>query len=115
MAADFLQQAAGLVDGGASGAATIDTPLGSDVKFHAMGGIEGLSRPFVYEVDVVSSRSDIAGSELLGESVTVHLSVGDDEGDSRHWNGRVTSVQYIDTSDDGDSRYRLTIRPGCGS
>ena len=107
----ILEQMAGAVGAGSSGPATIDTPLGSDVKFHSMGGIEGLSRSFVYEVDVVSDRSDISASELLGESVTVHLSVGDDDGDVRHWNGRVTGVEYIDTSDDGDSRYRLTVRP----
>ncbi len=108
----ILEQASSLLGGGSTdSAATIDTPLGGDVKFHAMGGIEGLSRPFVYEVDVVSDRSDIAASELLGQSVTVHLSVGDDDGDVRHWNGRVTGLQYIDTSDDGDSRYRLTVRP----
>jgi Phage tail baseplate hub (GPD) len=32
-------------------------------------------------------------------------------GDVRHSNGHVTGLQYIDTSDDGDSRYRLTVRP----
>ncbi len=106
-----LGQPLGLTDSGKGTAATIDTPLGSDVKFHAMGGYEGLSRPFVYEVDVVSGRSDIAASELLGQPVTVHLSVGDDQGDTRHWNGRVARLQYLDTSDDGDSRYRLTVRP----
>jgi type VI secretion system secreted protein VgrG len=106
-----LEPPLGLTDAGAGTPATIDTPLGSDVKFHALGGIEGLSRLFVYEIDVVSDRSDIAASELLGQSVTVHLSVGDEDGDVRHWNGRVTGLQYIDTSDDGDSRYRLTVRP----
>jgi type VI secretion system secreted protein VgrG len=100
-----------LTDSEESPAATIDTPLGSDVRFHAMGGDEGLSRPFVYEIDVISDRSDIKPSELLGQSVTVHLSMGDDDGDLRHWNGRVTRLDYIDTSDDGDSRYRLTVRP----
>ncbi|HTB76053.1 MAG TPA: contractile injection system protein, VgrG/Pvc8 family, partial [Polyangiaceae bacterium] len=91
----ILEQASSLLGvGSTDSAATIDTPLGADVKFHAMGGIEGLSRPFVYEVDVVSDRSDISASELLGQSVTVHLSVGDDDGDVRHWNGRVTGLQY---------------------
>jgi type VI secretion system secreted protein VgrG len=107
----FILDRVGAPDAGSDSPATIDTPLGADVRFHAMGGIEGLSRPFTYEIDVVSDRSDIAASELLGQSVTVHLSVGDDDGDVRHWNGRVTALQYIDTSDDGDSRYRLTVRP----
>jgi type VI secretion system secreted protein VgrG len=107
----ILDQVEGLLGSGSGGSsATIDTPLGADVKFHSMGGIEGLSRPFAYEVDVVSDRSDIQPSELLGQSVTVHLTLADDE-DPRHWNGLVTGLQYIDTSDDGDSRYRLTVRP----
>src|SRR5277367_5774057 len=88
---------------GSSGPATIDTPLGDDVRLHAMGGVEALSQLFAYEVDVTSDRSDIAASELLGQSVTVHLSANDDEGDVRHWNGRVTEVTFIDTSDDGTS------------
>ena len=99
------------VDSRTAGPATLDTPLGGDVRFHSMGGIEGLSRPFTYEIDVVSDRSDIKPSELLGQPATVHLSLGDEEGDVRHWNGLVTALQYIDTSDDGDSRYRLVIRP----
>jgi type VI secretion system secreted protein VgrG len=107
----FILDRVGAPDAGSDSPATIDTPLGADVRFHAMGGIEGLSRPFAYEIDVVSDRSDIVASELLGQSVTVNLSVGDDDGDVRHWNGRVTALQYIDTSDDGDSRYRLTVRP----
>jgi type VI secretion system secreted protein VgrG len=105
----IIEQATQLVNGSAGAVATIDTPLGDAVKFHSMGGIEGLSRPFVYEIDVVSDRTDITSSELLGQSVTVHLAAGDD-GDVRHWNGQVTGLQYLDTSDDGDSRYRLTMR-----
>jgi type VI secretion system secreted protein VgrG len=91
--------------------ATIVTPLGDDVALHAMGGIEGISRPFVYEVDVVSHRADIKASELLGKSVTVQLATEDEENDVRHWNGLVTAFMYVDTSDDGDSRYKLTVRP----
>jgi type VI secretion system secreted protein VgrG len=103
----ILDQIAAATD--SESAATIDTPLQGDVVLHSMGGIEGLSRPFAYDVDVVSRRSDIEPSELLGQSVTVHLSAGGN--DVRHWNGLVTTFQYIETSDDGDSRYRLTVRP----
>ncbi len=109
----LLDQAADLlgVAAGSDSPATIDTPLGDALVLHSMGGIEGLSQPFVYEVDVVSQRSDIEPSELLGQSVTIHLDSGDDEGDVHHWNGLVSALQYLETSDDGDSRYRLTVRP----
>ncbi len=89
----------------------LETPLGSDLTFHSMEGSEGLSRPFVYEVDVLSRRPDLEPSDLLGHSVTVHLDVGDDEGRTRVWNGRVTRLEYHGASDDGLSRYRLTMRP----
>jgi type VI secretion system secreted protein VgrG len=109
----ILEDVVGALDAatGSTGPATIDTPLGDDVRFQVMGGIEALSQLFAYQVDVTSDRSDIAASELLGQSVTVHLATNDDDGDTRHWNGRVTEVTYIETSDDGTSRYRMTLRP----
>jgi type VI secretion system secreted protein VgrG len=96
---------------GLDGPATIDTPLGASVRFHSMGGLEELSQPFAFQVDVTSDRADIAASELLGASVTVQLAASDGSGDVRYWNGRVTELTYVDTSDDGSSRYRITLRP----
>ncbi len=106
---DAFEGALGSLASGGGGPATIDTPLGAHTRFHSMGGIEGLSRPFAYEIDVTSDRSDIAASELLGQSVTVHLTMPG--ADARHWNGHVTALTYVETSDDGVSRYRLIVRP----
>ena len=100
------------MDAQAKGPVTLDTPLGGGVTFHSMGGVEGLSRLFAYELDVLSPRANLKSSDLLGHSVTVHLqrSDGDDE-QLRHWNGCVTRFQYLGTGDDESSRYRLTVHP----
>jgi type VI secretion system secreted protein VgrG len=99
------------MDASKTGPITISTPLADDVMFHSMGGIEGLSQTFAYEVDVVSMRSDITANKLLGEPVTVHLELNDEAAQVRHWNGRVTRFEYLETDDDGQSFYRLTLRP----
>ncbi len=90
---------------------TLETPLGTHLTFHSMGGIEGLSRLFVYELDAVSDRSDIKPSEIVDHPITVHLALGDDDDHVHYWNGRVVRIQYLATGDDGMSRYRLTLRP----
>jgi type VI secretion system secreted protein VgrG len=90
---------------------TLDTPLGQDLTFRSMGGFEALSQPFVYELDVLSTRSDIKAAELLDQPVTVHLDLSGDGDELRHWNARVVRFQYLSTDDDDMSRYRLTLRP----
>ncbi len=94
-----------------AGPITLDTPLGSALTFRSMRGFEGLSQPFVYELDVMSNRSDVNPVELLDEPVSVHLDLPQEEGHLRHWNGRVVHFQYLSTDDDGWSHYRLTLRP----
>ncbi len=99
------------MDARSAGPITIDTPLGDELTFHSMGGVEALSLPFVYEIDVLGSRADVDAADLLGHPATVHLQPSDEAGQPRHWNGRVTGFEYVGTGDDELSRYRLTIRP----
>jgi len=99
------------MDSQAIGPITIDTSLGDDVMFHSMQGLEAISRPFAFEVEVVSPRADIRAEELLGQSVTVNLDRTDDADTPRSWNGLVSFVQYIETGNDDRTRYRLTLRP----
>lgn len=93
------------------GPVTITTPLGNALTLHLMEGSEEMSEPFVYELEVISPQSNIRGTQLLNGSVTVHLDLGDEDGLVRHWNGLVSEFRYVDTNDDGLSRYRLTLRP----
>lgn len=99
------------MDARASGPVSMDSPLAGDLHFASMEGTDDLSLPFSFEVHAWSERADIAPEELLGGSVTVHLDVGDDAGTIRHWNGRVTRFEYLQTGSDGISTYRLTLQP----
>jgi type VI secretion system secreted protein VgrG len=99
------------MDAQRTGPVTIETPLGANLIFHSMGGVEAMSRPFVFELTLVSPRADIQPKELLGQAVTVHLELANDSGASRAWHGIVSAVQYVDTDARGMSSYRLTLRP----
>jgi type VI secretion system secreted protein VgrG len=99
------------MDAQATGPVTIETPRGDAVIFHSMGGVEGLSQLFAYEVDVLSSRADLDASDWLGQSVTVQLQRSGAGGDARAWNGIVVGFEYVGSGDDEASRYRLTLRP----
>jgi type VI secretion system secreted protein VgrG len=99
------------MDARANGRVTIESPLGADATFHSMGGVEGVSQLFVYEIDLLSPKADFHADDCLGHTVTVHLARADGSDDARQWNGCVTGFEYVGTGDDGSSRYRLTIRP----
>ncbi len=90
---------------------SLETPLGQGLTLRSMGGFEGLSQPFLYEIDVLGARSDIKPEELLDKPATVRFDPHGDEDHRRYWNGRVVRFQYLSTDDDGHSWYRLTIRP----
>jgi type VI secretion system secreted protein VgrG len=67
----------------------VTTPLGGDVLlFHGMQGREELSRPSEYQIDLLSTKSDIDVDKILGKNVTVKLALPDDS--IRHFNGYVT-------------------------
>ncbi|MCL2450581.1 MAG: type VI secretion system tip protein VgrG, partial [Polyangiaceae bacterium] len=100
------------MDARLTGPITIESPLGDTLQFHSMSGVEALSRPFVFDVEVQSRRDDIKPGELLGQPVTLALDLASDsDATTRYWNGIVASMQYVDTGFDGVSRYRLTLRP----
>lgn len=99
------------MDAQLTGPITIDTPLGDSFTFRSMSGAEGLSRPFFFEVEATCARDDIKPDELLGQHVTVGLQLGDDAGSVRSWDGRVTAMQCLETGENGQTRYRLTLRP----
>ncbi len=92
-------------------AVTMDTPLGDQLTLYSMSAFEEISQLFAFEIEAVSPRSDIDPDELLGHSVTVHMHLGDGDDGVRHWNGIASELQYVETGDDGLSRYRLTLRP----
>jgi type VI secretion system secreted protein VgrG len=95
----------------APGPISIDSPAPLDpgtLVFRSMVANEELGRPFFYDIEVTSSRNDLAAADVLGASATVNLQTTD--GDTRHFNGLVARLDYLGT-DRGTSTYHLVLRP----
>ena len=67
----------------------IVTPLGDDVLlFHGMSAREEMSRPFEYQLDLLSKKNDVSVDDILGKNVTIKLGLPEDQ--TRYFNGYVT-------------------------
>ena len=87
----------------------IVTPLGDGVLvFHRMTAREELSRLSVFEIDLLSERGDIDANKILGQKVTVKLTLRD--GSARCFNGYVTRFQHSGTVGRRHS-YHASVRP----
>ncbi|MCX7108752.1 MAG: type VI secretion system tip protein TssI/VgrG, partial [Proteobacteria bacterium] len=87
----------------------VSTPLGEDVLlFYRMHGTERLGGLFEYELDLLSENASIDPDKLLGENVTVGVSLP--EGEWRYFNGYVAKFGQHETLD-GFAVYRATLRP----
>ncbi|AKC85903.1 type VI secretion system Vgr family protein [Pseudoxanthomonas suwonensis] len=93
----------------------LSTPLGEDaLLIQEFEGVEGVSRPFEFRLDVLSERDDIDPAELIGKRVTLRIETDED---SRHWTGIVSAFvrmgQIDDPATDGNllTCYRCTIVP----
>ncbi|HEY2380030.1 MAG TPA: type VI secretion system tip protein TssI/VgrG [Terriglobia bacterium] len=89
---------------------TISTPLGDD-KFDVVNlrGEEKISALFSYRVEVTSQDEAIDFTQIVGQSVTVYLDLGED--DPRNINGIVTRIVQAGTDDDDNTTYVLEMRP----
>jgi type VI secretion system secreted protein VgrG len=66
----------------------IDTPLGPDaLVLVSLRGREQVSRPFAFELDLVSERQDVAAKDLLGRPVSFRVTPPG--GEPRHFHGHV--------------------------
>jgi type VI secretion system secreted protein VgrG len=88
--------------------ATVTTPASEELFLLRMHAHEELSRPFVYELDLVSDSPNIKSEELLNQSVTVHLETVDKE--LRHFNGICVHFSYTGALGTY-ATYRATLRP----
>src|SRR5262245_639863 len=87
----------------------ITTPLGEDVLlFHRMHAREELSRPFEYQLELLSAKDDIDLDEILGKNVTVKVGLPDDS--TRFYNGFVTRIAQGDRHG-RYTRYHAVVRP----
>ena len=67
----------------------VSTPLGKDVfMLTSMSGHEEMSRLFSYQLEMLSDRSEIEATALLGQNMTITIDLPD--GGQRHFNGFVS-------------------------
>jgi type VI secretion system secreted protein VgrG len=75
--------------------------------FLSMHASEGLGAPFVYELELVSDDPKLAPNDVLGEPVTVSVTV---EEELRHYSGIATSLQSLGVQGE-NFVYRVVLRP----
>ena len=96
---------------------TVRSPLPPDAQgqpaffLRQMSVREEISRPFEFAVDLISKQPDIDANELLGESMTISIRVGESaEERDRHFNGIVSNFSYHGRSE-RYYHYRAALRP----
>src|SRR5215218_3700016 len=87
----------------------ITTPLGEDLLFHRMHAREEMSRPFEYQLDLLSLNKDVKPDDILGKNVTVKVALPDDS--TRHFNGYVTRFAAGARGYGKYTQYAAVIRP----
>ncbi|GAA0404396.1 type VI secretion system spike protein VgrG1b [Cocleimonas flava] len=87
----------------------IKTPLGPDVLlFRNMSMTEELGRLFTIDLTFLSEQEDINFEKILGENVTIELTLT--SGAKRYFNGNVTSFSQTKGLDHYSS-YKATVKP----
>ena len=87
----------------------ISTPLGDDVLlFVRMSASEHLGRLFQFELDLVSKESEIKFADILGQNITVRLTLPGDK--QRFFNGYVSRFSQEGTVDELHA-YSMTVHP----
>ena len=88
----------------------ITTPLGTDkLLLTRMTGTEQLSRPFRFDLEMVSSDAGLDPDRILGKSVTLRFT-HTDASKHRFFNGIVTEFAHVGY-DQNFHRYRAVLRP----
>jgi type VI secretion system secreted protein VgrG len=68
---------------------SLATPLGEDVLlFRSMEGHESISRPFVFQLDLLSQEDAVSYDAIVGQRVDLRLTLADDS--EQHFNGFVS-------------------------
>ncbi|WP_244506225.1 type VI secretion system Vgr family protein [Microbulbifer marinus] len=88
----------------------IDSPLGKDaIIATSIHGEEHISKPFRYQLELLSDNHEITQKEIVGKvlTVTVHHSKK-----PRHINGYVTHFSMHDVNAEGMRSYTAIVHPG---
>src|SRR5437867_3999028 len=87
----------------------IDTPLGQDVLLlQGFTGQEGISRPFSYQLNLLSEHSAVSFERIVGQRVTIRIALADDG--ERYINGFVSRFAQSG-SDARFTHYRAEVVP----
>ncbi len=89
----------------------INTPLGKDVLLlTGFNGTEGLSRPFSFELEMLSENPNIPFADIIGKNVTISIILPD--GDKRFFHGLISRFsQGRGGTDPRMSHYRAEMVP----
>lgn len=87
---------------------TVRTPLVEALQFHRLVGTEELSRPYLFEVDLLAASNAVDPKALLGKHTTVAIQT--ESGRVRHLGGIVTQFG-LSHEDDRRSLYKMRLRP----
>src|SRR6185503_458353 len=91
------------------GPVTLEGPAGIEsLAFRSMHGSDRLGQPFRYELELLSDDPGLRAEQVLGQSMTVHLELG--ERGIRHFNGFVSDFA-IAGSVGSYLVYRMTLQP----
>ncbi len=87
----------------------LQTPLGKDVLLlKSMHGIEAMSQPFQWKLDLLSEKSDIDPDDILGQKVSISMALPD--GTKRFFNGFVSEFSLGGWLQNYNE-YRAIVRP----
>ena len=86
---------------------TFNSPLGDDLMFRRLEGVEGLSILFELKVILLSEKDSIKGKDLLGKSVTIEMET---EGEPRYLNAQVVNFKKT-SQEDRFTEYMAELSP----
>jgi type VI secretion system secreted protein VgrG len=87
----------------------LQTPAGKDVLLlKSMHGVEAMSQPFRWSLDLLSEKNDIEPDDILGKTVTIGMDLPN--GKSRYFHGYVTEFSLGGWSQKYN-QYRAIVRP----
>jgi type VI secretion system secreted protein VgrG len=84
---------------------SLKTPLGADELLLAgFSGTEGISMPFVFELELLSENDEVNFRDIIGEKVTVTIELAD--GEKHYVNGFVSHFAQVKTGGNLDQAAR---------
>ena len=87
----------------------LETPLGKDAfLLVSFTGVEELSKPFVFQLELLSEKDSIPAKDIVGKNVSFLMTLVD--GARRYFNGFVRRFTYRG-KDDRLNRYTMEIVP----